>query len=124
MARPQQLGQLEDDMAAAGQAFRDLGQAYQAPVVTLEMSMGHYGGELGDGAKQMIEGFLTMAGQNRDVRGITVTPDSGEGEQNEDINLIDTLLSIKGEVAPATEGPDDDYAACSQYVKAQLDAHE
>jgi hypothetical protein len=123
LARPQQLGALEDDMAAAGQAFRDLGEVYQAPVVTLEMSMGHYKGQLADGAKQMVEGFLTMAGNNRDVRGITVTPDSGEGLENEDINLLDTLLSVKGEVVPASEGPDDVYVECSTFVRAQLDAH-
>lgn len=123
LARPQQLGALEDDMSAAGQAFRDLGEVYQAPVVTLEMSMGHYKGQLADGAKQMVEGFLTMAGTNRDVRGITVTPESGEGQENEDINLLDTLLSVKGEVAPVSEGPNDVYAACSAFVRAQLDAH-
>lgn len=123
LARPQQLGELEDEMAAAGQAFRDLGEVYQAPVVTLEMSMGHHKGQLADGAKQMVEGFLTMAGNNRDVRGITVTPDSGEGQQNEDINLLDTLLSVKGEVMPVSEGPNDVYAASSAFVRAQLDAH-
>jgi hypothetical protein len=123
LARPQQLANLEDDMAAAGQAFRDLGEVYQAPIVTLEMSMGHSKGGLADGAKQMVEGFLTMAGQNADVRGIIVTPDSGEGQQNEDINLLDTLLSVKGEIAPASEDPDDVYAATSQFVRAQLNAH-
>lgn len=123
LARPQQLGALEDDMAAAGEAFRELGDAYQAPMVTLEMSMGHFGGQLSDGAKQMVEGFLTMAGHNSDVRGITVTPDAGEGQENEDINLLDTLLSIKGEVFPASEGPDDVYVASSAFVRAQLDGH-
>ncbi|RYD67905.1 MAG: hypothetical protein EOP58_01960 [Sphingomonadales bacterium] len=123
LARPQQLAALEDDMAAAGQAFRDLGEAYEAPVITLEMSMGHYGGQLGEGAKQMVEGFLTMAGRSSDVRGITVTPDSGDGSQNEDINLLDTLLSVKGEIAPASEAPNDVYAATSAFVQFHLAQH-
>lgn len=123
LARPQHIGALEDEMAAAGQAIRDLGEAYSAHVVTLEMSMGHAKGQLADGAKQMVEGFLAMAGVNNDVRGIYVTPEAGEGEANEDINLLDTLLSIKGEIAPASEAPDHVYAAASQFVRAQLDQH-
>jgi hypothetical protein len=123
LARPQNLGVLEDDMAAAGQAIRDLGEAYEAHVVTVEMSMGHARGQLSEGTKQMVEGFLTMAGVNNDVRGIYVTPDAGEGETNEDINLLDTLLSIKGEVVPASEAPADVYAATSVFVRAQLDQH-
>lgn len=123
LARPQHLPDLEDDMAPAAHAFRDLGEAYGAHVVTLEMGMGHAGGQLTDGAKQMVEGMLTMAGVNRDVRGIYVTPDSGDGEANEDINLLDTLLSVKGEVNPASEAPDDVYTSTSAFVEAQLAAH-
>jgi hypothetical protein len=123
LANPQRLEALEDEMAAAGHAFRDLGSAYQSPIISLEMSMGHFGGQLSDGLKEVVEGFLTMAGHNNDVRGITVTPDSGEGQQNEDINLLDTLLSVKGEVFPTSEAPDDIYAACSGFVRAELDAH-
>lgn len=123
LARPQQLGDLENEMAAAAHAFRDLGEAYQAPIVTLEMSMGRSGGQLGEGAKQMIEGFLAMAGHSGDVRGVHVTPDAGEGQQNEDINLLDTLLSVKGEIAPASDAPNDVYMAASAYVPAQLDQH-
>lgn len=123
LASPQNLNALDDEMAAASQAFRDLGDAYQAPVVTLEMSMGHNQGQLAEGAKTMVEGFLNMVGAGQDVRSIHVTPDAGEGEANEDINLIDSLLSEKGEIAPASEAPDDVYAAASQFVRARLDGH-
>lgn len=123
LARPQNLGALADDMAAAGQAFQELGDAYEAPMVTLEMGMGNNKGQLGDRAKGMIEGFLNRAGLNDDVRGIYVTPDAGEGVQNEDINLLDTLLSVKGEVVPISEAPDHVYASTSEFVRQQLNAH-
>ena len=51
LARPINLGELEDEMAAAADAFRSLGDAYQAPLITLEMSMGHSGGQLAEGTK-------------------------------------------------------------------------
>jgi len=123
LARPQNLVAMEDEMSAAGQAFQDLGEAYEAPVITLEMSMGHNKGKLAEGAKTMVEGFLQMAGHNTDVRGISVTSDAGEGVQNEDINLLDTLLSEKGEVAPASEAPEHVYAATSEFVRLRLNAH-
>lgn len=123
LARPQNLVALDNEMSAAGAAFQSLGDAYAAPVVTIEMSMGHNKGQLSDGAKTMIAGFLAMAGHNSDVQAITVTPDAGEGVQNEDINLLDSLLSEKGDLNPASEEPDDVYAATSQFVRLRLDAH-
>jgi hypothetical protein len=123
LARPHNLAEMEDEMAAAGQAFRELGDAYAAPEIALELSMGRNRGQLAEGTKTMIEGFLQMAGHTGDVRGITVTPDAGEGERNEDINLLDSLLSEKGEIAPASEEPDAVYAATSEFVRLRLNEH-
>jgi hypothetical protein len=123
LARPQNLGALDDAMAPAGAAFQALGDAYDAPIITVEMSMGHNKGQLSAGAKKMMEGFLAIAGHNSDVRALTVTPDAGEGVQNEDINLIDSLLSEKGEIAPASDAPDHVYAAAAVFVRQRLDAH-
>ncbi len=123
LARPQNLAPLDDETAAAGAAFQALGAAYGAPVITLELSMGRNRGHLADGAKAMIEGFLQLAGRDADVRAITVTPEAGEGVQNEDINLLDAILSDKGEIAPHSDAPDDVYAATSAFVRARLDNH-
>src|SRR5690606_11815690 len=92
LARPQKLDALDDESAAAGAAIQSLGDAYEAPVVTLELSMGHNKGQLGAAAKAMVQRFLGMAASEQDVRAITVTPDAGAGEKNEDINLLDSLL--------------------------------
>jgi hypothetical protein len=123
LARPQNLEPLDDEAAAAGVAIRNLGEAYEAPIVTVELSMGHNKGQLGAGAKAMVQRFLAMAGHGQDVRAISVTPDAGEGVQNEDINLLDSLLSEKGEIAPASETPDDVYEATSAFVRVRLDGH-
>ncbi len=123
LARPQNLDALDDEASAAGLAIQSLGEAYEAPVVTVELSMGHNKGQLGGGAKAMVQRFLAMAGHGQDVRAISVTPDAGEGLQNEDINLLDSLLSEKGEIAPASDAPDDVYAATSTFVRQRLDNH-
>lgn len=123
LARPQNLDALDNEASAAGAAIQSLGEAYDAPVVTVELSMGHKKGQLGAGAKAMVQRFLAMAGHEQDVRAVSVTPDAGAGLQNEDINLLDSLLSEKGEINPASDAPDDVYAATSVFVRQRLDAH-
>lgn len=123
LARPADLSKLEDHLSAAGEAFRSLGEAYDAPEVTIQLSMGRNKGQLAEGTKSVINGLLTMAGHSSDVRGITVTPDAGEGLRNEDINLLDSLLSEKGDVAPLSDAPDDVYQATSLFVRIKLNSH-
>ena len=123
LARPSALAPLEDEMAPAGQAFHDLGEYYEAPELTLELSMGRNKGQLGAAAKQLVEGILRIAGDSADVRALKVTPEAGEGVPNEDINLLDTLLSDKGEIAPASDAPDDVYAAAADFLRIRLAQH-
>ena len=123
LARPQNLDALDNEAAAAGVAIQSLGEAYEAPIVTVELSMGHNKGQLGAGAKAMVQRILAMAGHGQDVRAVSVTPDAGEGVQNEDINLLDSLLSEKGEIDPVSDAPDDVYASTSAFVRQRLDGH-
>jgi hypothetical protein len=123
LARPQNLDALDDEAAPAGAAIQAMGEAYEAPEITIELSMGRNRGSLGLAAKAMVEQFLVMFGQGADVRSLHVTPDAGEGLKNEDINLLDSLLSEKGEVYPQSDAPDDVYAATSEFVRLKLDNH-
>lgn len=123
LARPQNFAALEDEMAPAGEAFQTFGEAYEAPIITVELSMGTNKGGLGEAAKALAEALLARADNDPDVRGLSVTSDAGEGIENEDINLLDSLLSEKGEIAPNSEDPNDVYAATSLFVRQKLDAH-
>lgn len=123
LARPDNLGELAGPLATMGDAFRAMGEGYEAPVITIEMSMGHAKGALSEMAKAAVEGMLHLANISDDVRGVFVTPDAGEGMQNEDINLLDSLLSEKGEIGPASEEPDVVYASTSSFVRLKLDEH-
>jgi hypothetical protein len=123
LARPQQLAAVEPDMEAASAAFQMLGNAYQAPVVTLTLSMERNEGELAAGAKDMVAGFLRMAGQgNSDIRGITVMPEAGEGTDNEEINLLDSLLSLKADLPLPHNDPDGSYAMRADHLARALEA--
>lgn len=124
LASPRNLAAIEDAAAPAAYALRHLGEDYHAPIVTLELSMGHSKGHLAEGAKQMAEGFLHMVGEGADVRGIVVTPDAGEGIDNEEINLLDQLLSVKEEIPNPGNDPDAIYEACSGLVERVLAQHQ
>lgn len=124
LASPRNLAVVEDASAPAAIALRNLGEDYGAPVVTLELSMGHAKGHLAEGAKQMAEGFLHMLGEGADVRGIVVTPDAGEGVENEDINLLDQLLSDKDEIPSPPNDPDAIYEACASHLERVLARHQ
>jgi hypothetical protein len=124
LATPRNLAAIEDAAAPAAIALRDLGEDYEAPIVTLELSMGHAKGHLAEGAKQMTEGFLRMLGEGADVRSIVVTPDAGEGVDNEDINLLDQLLSDKDEIASPPNDPDAIYDVCARHVECVLARHQ
>lgn len=123
LAGARNLAALENVMEPVGSSIRNLGAQYNAPVVTVEMSMGHSKGQLTEGLKQVVTGFLHMAGHGLDVRGLHVTPDAGEGERNEDINLLDQLLSVKDQLVLPNKQPDQSYAIRSAHVRAKLDAH-
>lgn len=124
LASPRHLANVEDAAAPVATAVQQLAEDYDAPIVTVELSMGHNRGQLSRGAKQVAEGFLQMLGQgNADVRTLKVTPDSGEGIENEDINLLDQLLTIRDEIPSPGNNPDVVYGAVSQFVRRVLNQH-
>lgn len=124
LASPQELADVENSMQAAASAFRNLGQDYDAPIVTLEIGMGRSNGHLAEGAKQMVEGFLRLWHDgDADVRSVVATSDAGEGIDNEDINLLDHLLSDRGEVVIRDNDPQTIYEACSGFVDRALRRH-
>jgi hypothetical protein len=123
LAGANNLAGLENPIEPVGTSLRNLGEEYTSPIVTVEMSMGNQKGHLSNGLKQVVEGFLLMAGQGEDVRSLHVTPDAGEGQTNEDINLLDQILSVKDQLTLPNKQPDAAYALRATNVRAKLDAH-
>ena len=58
VASPTDLRALEGDGRAVGQAIAAMGEAYDAPKITVEISMGHARGRLGDRLRGLVESVL------------------------------------------------------------------
>lgn len=124
LASPQHLAAVEDGAAPVVDAVQQLAEDYDAPTVSIELSMGRNKGSLAEGTKLVAEGFLQMLGNGTaDVRSLKVTPDSGEGIENEDINLLDQILSDRDEIASPGNDPAVIYTAVSTFVRQRLDQH-
>jgi hypothetical protein len=123
LAQPQDLRNVEPAMQSAAKSFRSLGRDYAAPLVTLEMSVGHEDASLSQEAKRMVEGFLRRAGAHSDVKNITIKPDNGPGEDNRDVNLLDALLSVKAEIPNPQNDPAASYDARRRIIERALNAH-
>ncbi len=123
VASPTKLGNVDAPMQAVATSFSRLGQAYEAPIITLEMSMGHNKGALGQATKLMAEGFLTLIGMNDDVDVRTIKAMSEDIDGNEPINLIDQVLSVKDDIVLKSNNPDDIYDDCLSHLKIVLNHH-
>jgi hypothetical protein len=123
LARPQDLRNVEPSMQSAARAFRTLGRDYAAPLVTLEMSVGHEDSSLSRDAKRMIEGFVRRAAVGSGVKSIKVRPDNGPGEENAEVNLLDALLSVKDTIDRPSNDPQSNYDARRRIVQSALNAH-
>lgn len=123
LARPQDLRDVEPPMQSAAKAFRSLGRDYAAPVVTLEMSVGHEDGSLSQDAKRMVEGFIRRAGSRSDVKSVKIKPDNGPGEENREIDLLDALLSVRDTIESPSNKPDRNYDARRSIVERALRGH-
>jgi hypothetical protein len=123
LAQPQDLRAVEPSMQSAARSFRSLGRDYAAPIVTLEMSVGHEDGSLSQEAKRMVEGFVRRAAAPlSNVRSVRIKPDNGPGIENREVDLLDALLSVKDEVATPND-PDANYDARRRLIERALNEH-
>lgn len=121
---PDHLGDVEDEGAAVIQSFRQLGHAYEAPSIVIEMGMGHRGGALGDAAKGLAhEVFALFADGAADLRSLKAWVQMEEGASAEDINLIDEVLSKKTELDLPANDPDRNYELRRNLLRHRLQQH-
>lgn len=123
LAQPQDLTQVEPAMTSVARSIRSMGRDYAAPIVTIELGMGHEDGSLGRDVKRMVEGFVRRAAHDPNIRSVRVTPDNGPGVDNADINLLDALLSVKDVIPNPSNDPNRSYAARSRVIERALNGH-
>jgi hypothetical protein len=123
IAQPQDLRQVEPAMSSVAQSVRRMGREYAAPSITLELGMGHEGGSLGRDAKRMVEGFIRRAVNDENIKNVRTTSDSGPGVANEEVDLLDALLSVKHTIARMSNDPLQSYRDRARVLERAMNGH-
>jgi hypothetical protein len=124
VASPDHLGALEDEAAAAGNTFRELGYVYGAPVITIELSMGRRNGALLDSAKVLASEISRLFRNDEgDIRSLKASVKTQDGMPVEQINLIDEVLSSKHELNLPPNDPDENYEIRKRFLRGVLENH-
>lgn len=92
----------EDDDAnnATWANLADMSERYQAHSIKVEIGMGHRQGSLGNAAKNFIrDAFQRHEDGVDDIRSIKGVLATGEGQPNDEINLIGDLLDYREELS-------------------------
>lgn len=85
----------------------DIRDRYEAHSIKIEIGMGHRGGSLTASAKNLIrDAFTRHTDGTDDIRTLKATLDNGEGQPNDEVNLIAELLDVREELS----FPGDDWA--------------
>jgi hypothetical protein len=85
----------------------DIRDRYEAHSIKIEIGMGHRGGSLTASAKNLIrDAFARHTDGTDDIRTLKATLDNGEGQPNDEVNLIAELLDVREDLS----FPGDDWA--------------
>jgi hypothetical protein len=120
IANPASLKALDHGGKAASDAIRAMGQAYKAPSVYVELSMGHHKGELGPAivnlAKQLTQTLVPGADSRLDLlQSMTVIDD-----ESEPIDLIEDRIEIKDVLAIDDRDPEKIYTVKRDYLRQEM----
>lgn len=123
IASPDHLGAIEQDGVSVAETFRRLGEAYSAPVITLELGMGNRKGSLGEATKGLAQAFWGLfQGGNADLRSLKASIKPNEDVPTEEINLIDEVLSDKAEAELPRNDPELNYEIRAGLLRQALQA--
>jgi hypothetical protein len=98
-------------------SFRDMAEAYEAPKIAIEMSMGNRRGGLGESVKALVRHFRQQAVHDHadaraiaaDVTKIKARIKADGDEPVEDIDLLDDILSVREHLELLGNDPDANY---------------
>ena len=116
VADPRTLAQAAREELPVLDAMAAMGRAYNAPTITVRLSMGHHRGQLGDNITAAARRLLRMRASGAiDLQKLKARCSDEEGA--DDINLLDEMLEHKEELELHNKDPDVNYAVKLNYVK-------
>jgi len=125
IASPSDLDELEGASEAAATAASRLARAYDAPLINIELSMGHRKGNLGERAKTMVRELVGFAAKDEiDLRALRVVPArDSDGNGGDEINLLDDVLNVREELNLPDNDPDTNYAVRKDFLTRVMRQH-
>lgn len=110
IANPTHLGVVERGGAQSiAQSFRDMGEAYEAPKINIELSMGNRKGALAERVRGMVRHFRTQAVQDQVDISSMKAKIKQQGERAEDLDLLQDILSVKDNLELSDNDPERNY---------------
>lgn len=121
IASPTDLDDLQRGGAAsAASSFRAMGEAYDAPMITIELSMGQRPGMLSEATKSLVKYFRDKAISGTvDVRKLQATV-KDEDAPKDDIDLLQDILSVKQALPLEDNNPDKNFKIKTSALKDQM----
>ena len=121
VASPTNLPEVEGEVGAVTSSIRRLAEISDAPVVTIEVSMGHAKGKLDDGLITGILNYFTRgSAKDHDVRKLEVV--TAADDDGGAISFLDEVLKLREEITLPRD-PDENYSARRNFVARCLNTH-
>lgn len=110
IAQPSHLVAVERGGAQAiSRSFKDMAEAYEAPKINIELSMGHKKGALAERIRSTVRHFRTQAVRDQvDVTSMKAKVKQ-EGGRTEDLDLLEDILSVKDNLQLKDNDPETNY---------------
>lgn len=118
IANPTDLKDVEVQGNAAGQSIKAMAEAYDAPSITIEISMGRRKGGLSKAIRGLADTFSKLGNPEVHVEklsAVTVVDDASEP-----IDLIEDRVTIKDTISIDDRDPDKNYQVKKNYLSIEM----
>ena len=110
ISQPTHLAAIERGGAQAiAQAFRDMGEAYEAPKINIELSMGNRKGALADRIRGAVRHFRSQAVRDQTEISSIKAKVKNEDGVTEQLDLLEDILSVKDNLELLDNDPEANY---------------
>lgn len=118
IANPDSMDHLDGGGKAASDGIRSMAEAYDAPSILIELSMGHRKGFLSEKVTELADKLMTSVGAKARVDKLTAV--TVIGDQSEEIDLIEDRQVLKSELSIDDRDQDKNYQVKSSYLKGEM----
>jgi hypothetical protein len=118
IANPRHMGELSGSGKAVGQGFKAMAEAYDAPSIAVEISMGHHKGALSNaiGGLASVLSSMTFPGVRVDrLQAVTLVNDASE-----EIDLIQERIVARDELNIDDRDPDKNWKIKRDFLCAEM----